>query len=125
MSLPSGNGTVAPQTTCLRKGFPGDLPIVFEGAGDGLAKQVYIPLLSASVRYDRETGYFDTSSFVVVASGLARLIRNGGRMRLLMGVHNLSPEIESAQELSRERAERLLTEVGRKIAEGFLSFPDF
>lgn len=125
MSARSEEGTGVPQATCLRKAFPSNLPIVFEGAGDGLAKQVYIPLLSNSARYDRETGYFDTSSFVVVAAGLARLIRNGGRMRLLMGVHNLSPEIESAQELSRERAERLLTEVGRKIAEGLLSFQDF
>ena len=118
-------GSVIPKQACLRKGFASSLPIVFEGAGDGLAKQVYIPLLSTSVSYDRETGYFDTTSFVIVAAGLARLIQNGGRMRLLMGVHNLSPEIQFAQELSREKAQQLLVEVGRKIAEGFLSLQDF
>jgi superfamily II DNA or RNA helicase len=51
----------------------------------------YIPALSASVRYDRMTGYFSSHALAIAAAGIAHLIANGGEMRLLVGAQ-LSPQ---------------------------------
>ncbi|MFZ5915515.1 MAG: DEAD/DEAH box helicase [Chloroflexota bacterium] len=61
------------------------------GPGDDRLHAFYIPALSASVRYDRMTGFFTSSALAVAAAGVARLIGNGGQMRLLVGAQ-LSPD---------------------------------
>lgn len=60
------------------------------GPGDDRLHHFYIPALQASVRYDRMTGYFTSSALALAAAGVARLIANGGQMRLLVGAQ-LSP----------------------------------
>ena len=61
------------------------------GPSDDRLHEFYIPALSASVRYDRMTGFFTSSALAVAAAGVAHLIANGGRMRLLVGAQ-LGPE---------------------------------
>ncbi|MBC8450387.1 MAG: hypothetical protein H8D78_21850, partial [Chloroflexi bacterium] len=53
------------------------------GPADDRLHDFYIPALSASVRYDRMTGFYSGSALAVAAAGVARLIANGGTMRLL------------------------------------------
>jgi len=55
------------------------------GPGDDRLHTFYIPALAASVRYDRMTGYFSSHALAIAAAGVAHLIANGGRMRLLVG----------------------------------------
>ncbi len=55
------------------------------GPGDDRLHAFYIPALAASVRYDRMTGYFSSHALAIAAAGVAHLIANGGRMRLLVG----------------------------------------
>lgn len=43
----------------------------------------YIPVLSSSVSYDRLSGYYSSSSIGVCAKGIAGLIKNNGKMRLI------------------------------------------
>ena len=45
----------------------------------------YIPALLEAVRYDRLTGYFNAAALALAARGIEGLVRNGGRMRLLVG----------------------------------------
>ncbi len=66
------------------------------GPADDRLSQFYIPALSASVRSDRSAGFFSSSSLAIAAQGVASLIHNGGRMRLLVGA-----------ELSEEDAEAI------------------
>lgn len=54
------------------------------GPADDRLGAFYIPALERSDRYDRSAGFF-SSSALAVAAGIARLIQNGGRMRLLVG----------------------------------------
>ena len=61
------------------------------GEGDDRLHRFYLPALERSVRYDRATGFFSSSALAVAAAGVARLIANGGRMRLLVGAA-LTPE---------------------------------
>jgi SNF2 family DNA or RNA helicase len=80
---------------------PADSPLV----------SFYIPALKASVRYDRMAGFFSSSALAVAAEGVAHLIQNGGRMRLLVGA-DLSEEdvnaIQSGYDLRDRVSERLL-----------------
>ena len=54
------------------------------GFGDlDVIAKFYNPILENSIRYDRVAGYFSSSVFASSARGIAGLVRNGGKMRLL------------------------------------------
>jgi superfamily II DNA or RNA helicase len=62
---------------------------------DDLVKDFYIPCLERSVSYDRAVGFFSGITFQIVGKGLSQLIKNGGKMRLLVSTQ-LSKEDEEA-----------------------------
>ena len=59
--------------------------------------------LKLTKRYDRVSGYFSVGSFVVVSTGLAGLIGNEGRVRLIVGLHDLGPDLREAYISARAR----------------------
>lgn len=64
---------------------------------DDLVRNLYVPLLECAVRYDRLTGYFSASALALAARGVEGLVRNDGRMRMVVGC-TLGPEEVSAIE---------------------------
>lgn len=50
----------------------------------------YSPVLEESLRYDRVAGYFSSRVFASAARGIAGLVRNGGKMRLITS-HAFTP----------------------------------
>jgi SNF2 family DNA or RNA helicase len=60
-----------------------------------LVSLFYVPALECAVRYDRLTGYFRARALTLAARGLEGLIRNGGRMRLLVGCTLDQPEVDA------------------------------
>ncbi len=60
-----------------------------------LVTQLYVPALECAVRYDRLTGYFRARALTLAARGIEGLIRNGGRMRLLVGCTLAQPEVDA------------------------------
>lgn len=58
---------------------------VYRTRTNSLVTDFYLPCLSESVQYDRAVGYFSSSMLVEAAFGLSGLIRNAGRMRLIIG----------------------------------------
>ncbi len=81
------------------------------GPADDRLNGFYVPALSVSVRYDRAAGFFSSTALAVAAQGVARLIRNGGRMRLLVGAELSAEDVEAIRkgaELRGVLAERLL-----------------
>ncbi len=110
---------------CFKEDLGSKLDIVYEGEGENIAREFYIPVLRDSHNYRRVSGYFSIDSIVVVATGLAGLIRNGGRMRLVMGAHDVGEELSQAYLLSREKAHNLLSRIGHEIAEGLTYLEDF
>jgi superfamily II DNA or RNA helicase len=84
---------------------------IFYSPADDPLNNFYIPALSSSVRYDRSAGYFSSSALAVAASGVARLIQNSGRMRLLVGADLSEQDVEAIQQgydLKTRVTERLL-----------------
>ena len=55
------------------------------GPRDRPLESFYIPALSCSIRYDRIAGFFSSYALAVAAQGVAKLVSNGGQMRLLVG----------------------------------------
>jgi len=62
---------------------------MYEGDGNEIADDFYVPVLKRSAHYQRLSGFFSADSLVVVAAGVAGLIRNGGRMKLVVGLHDV------------------------------------
>lgn len=90
----------------------------FEGRGERIARGFYIPVLKESVVYDRATGYFSVMSLVHASSGVAGLIANGGKMRLILGAHDVPKELWEAYKMGTVSAKEVIEEIARRIAEG-------
>lgn len=58
----------------------------------------YIPVLSRARRVDRSAGYFTSHSLSLAARGLARLIQNDGKMRLLVGMELYREDVEAVRQ---------------------------
>ena len=63
-----------------------------------LVRLFYIPALEDAERYDRLTGYFSAGALALAARGIEGLVRNSGRMRLLVGCTLEPAEIEAIQQ---------------------------
>ena len=68
-----------------------------------LVRLFYIPALEDAERYDRLTGYFNAHALTLAARGIEGLVRNGGRMRLIVGCTLDPPEIEAIEKGERLR----------------------
>ena len=55
------------------------------GPADDRLNGFYVPALKRAIRYDRSSGFFNSSALAVAAAGVAHLIASGGHMRLLVG----------------------------------------
>ena len=84
-----------------------------------LAEQFYTPVLTEAVEYNRGTGYFGAGSLALSMRGIEGLIRNGGRMRLLVGCTLDAGEVEAIR-----RGESLRRQVERNLCRIPLDAPD-
>ena len=78
---------------------------------DDPLRNFYIPALSASVRYDRSAGFFNSSALAVAAEGVAKLIQNDCNMRLLVGAELDEDDVQAIRQgydLKERISERLL-----------------
>jgi len=84
---------------------------IFYSQADDPQRNFYIPALSASVRYERSAGFFNSSALAVAAEGVARLIQNDGNMRLLVGAELDEDDVQAIRQgydLKERISERLL-----------------
>jgi hypothetical protein len=88
------------------------------GPNDDRVNEFYVPALSRSVRYDRSAGFFSSSALAVAATGVARLIANGGKMRLLVGAQLSEADVNALQggmELAAVVAARMASDLDKMI----------
>ena len=84
-----------------------------------LVELFYVPVLEDAERYDRLTGYFNAGALALAARGIEGLVRNAGRMRLVVGCTLEPSEIEAI-----ERGEALRDLVDQRLASLPLAPPD-
>jgi hypothetical protein len=90
------------------------------GPSDHPLTSFYIPALQRSVRYDRSAGYFSSSALAIAAKGVAGLIRNNGRMRLLVGAELSDRDVEAivkGQTIEEIVEQKLLDVLNQPVAE--------
>ncbi len=89
-------------------------------AEDGdLVRLFYVPALEDAARYDRLTGYFNAGALALAARGIEGLVRNDGRMRLVIGC-----TLQPAEIAAVERGEALRALVERHLESLPLAPPD-
>jgi len=59
------------------------LDLSYRSDTSNVVKQFYVPCLEQSVLYRRAAGYFTSNGLSLAAKGIAHLIKNGGRIRLV------------------------------------------
>ena len=84
-----------------------------------LVRLFYVPALEDAERYDRLTGYFNAAALALAARGIEGLVRNRGRMRLIVGCTLAPPEVEAI-----ERGEELRAWVEQRLTDLPLAPPD-
>lgn len=67
-------------------------PVYTRNTCPDLVGNFFAPCLQRAVAYDRATHNFNPAALTAAAAGLAGLINNGGRMRLVCQYDKLSPE---------------------------------
>lgn len=85
------------------------LKIAYESKKDDLLSDFYIPALTCAYRYDRISGFFSSTALAIAARGIAGLIRNKGKMRLIT-CQRFSPADVKMIESCEKKTEELLAE---------------
>ena len=82
----------------------------YDSDTESLVKEFYEPALERAVRYDRATGFFSAKVMTPAMRGLEGLIRNQGRMRLIIGC-----TLGEAEVIDPIEVWDLLSLLGRKL----------
>jgi SNF2 family DNA or RNA helicase len=69
-----------------------------------LVGSFFVPALECATRYDRTTGYFSASVLSLAARGIEGLVRNDGRMRLIVGCTLGAEEVAAIERGEEMRA---------------------
>lgn len=76
-----------------------DVAVAYDSGRDGVnvVSEFFLPILSKSVSYNRLSGYFSSQVLALAARGIAGLISNNGRMRLITSLDLQPADIEVLQ----------------------------
>ncbi|MHB1094734.1 MAG: DEAD/DEAH box helicase [Gemmatimonadaceae bacterium] len=72
--------------------------IQYSSEDDDLLGTFYVPALRCAKRYDRATGYFNAAILRMAAEGIEHLVRNDGKMRLIVGCTLAPGEIAAIEQ---------------------------
>lgn len=72
-----------------------DLKPSYDTGNYDLVEDFYNKVLSESIKYDRISGFFNSTSLAVAAYGMSNFIKNNGHMRLLCSAELSEKDIES------------------------------
>ena len=84
----------------------------YESGIDDIIEDFYVPVLGASIQYDRIAGFFSSTSLAVAARGIADFIVNGGKMRLITSPTLNGEDIEIVKKIVSDDSSLTLSEFG-------------
>ena len=73
----------------------------YETGIDNLVNDFYNPILQKSIKYDRIAGFFSSSSLTIATKGIAGLINNNGKMRIIASPKLPENDIETIEEVNK------------------------
>lgn len=94
----------------------------YNKAFDDIAESFYLPCMRAATAYDRISGYFGSTIYIIAWSALKEFVGNGGKMRIICSPY-ISDEDESAikKGYSSKIDKILMRAIQREIDEMFAS----
>lgn len=96
------------------------LDIGYCGRGETMLENFLLPALLNANQYDRITSFFTTESLISIATGLDSLWKERGRMRLVLGIHNVPDDLIHAALLndSEDPASEIINQIRKEIVLG-------
>lgn len=79
----------------------------YDSDRDNIVDSFYVPTLSVAKKYSRLAGFFSSSSLYVAARGIANFIRNGGKMRIIVGANLKKSDVDAIIE-AKEKPEEII-----------------
>lgn len=93
--------------------------------GDNIACDFYMPCVSSALRYDRATGYFGSTIYIIAWSCLKEFVSNGGKMRIICSPYLVSHDREAiAEGYGTDSKEKLIKEFEEIFGKSELSAPE-
>jgi superfamily II DNA or RNA helicase len=116
---------VTSSTTPPPSGFRDlDLKIHYEGPGEQILQEFVLPALQLSVSYDRLTSYFSVNSLLAISQGIEAIWKREGRMRLILGLHDVPWELAQASVARDDWATQVIKLVGDRLLDQVSSLRD-
>ena len=100
-----------------------ELDYGYMGKGEEILDSFILPCLRVSTSYDRITSFYSFASLLALSEGIQSLYEHQGKMRLVLGVHSIPPEIIEAS-LRREYLAREIASVRSEIEAGIKSISE-
>jgi superfamily II DNA or RNA helicase len=67
----------------------------YRSLADNIVKDFYLPLLERAIFYKRAVGFFSSTALVEISKGITGLIKNGGKIQLIVSPHLSEEDIEA------------------------------
>ena len=101
---------------------------VYNKAFDNIAKDFYIPCIENSICYDRITGYFGSTVYIIAWDGIKTFINKNGKMRIICSPHIVDKDKAAIDEGYRAKSEEELRialeeEIKALLQDDYLSKP--
>lgn len=92
---------------------------------NNLYKDFYEPCMKNAIRYDRITGYFGSSVFIVICEALKDFINNNGRIRIICSPNLTEEDMIAIIEgySTKEVEERLISSINKILDELIIKYP--
>lgn len=82
--------------------------VCYSKDSDDIAESFYLPCLSNSTRYDRVSGYFGSTIYILAWSSLKDFVKNGGRMRIICSPYLTEEDQKAIEEGLKSKQEEVL-----------------
>lgn len=95
----------------------------YTGKGEKILSDFLLPVLNLSKKYDRVTSYYSVDSLIAISQGIESLYLKNGKMRLIIGIHNVPDEVINAT-LRKKEFIKEIDEIRKRVVEGLTSLKD-
>jgi SNF2 family DNA or RNA helicase len=100
------------------------LDINYTGRGEDILRSFVLPVLAEAVEYDRVTSFFTTESLVAIAEGIEKLWHRNGTMRLVLGLHDVPPDLARAAQEAEDPTAQVIAQIRHRIIDGIATISD-